>query len=266
MSKTKTIKIKIPRLDRFLINYNGNKYNETKKYLIPLIPDINKYDLICEPYCGIFGFSRALMENNLNNFKGEIWLNDYDETVINMLKQVRDFTEEDIKKYLALIDTYETNEKLTQDKQKPLILARICQTINIHLMGKDKGKTKLNNYHQKFNEYKLFFNKVKFFNLIDSDFLKLIKDSGKKALIFFDPPYFNSSNKGYHKLNFNYNELEYQDGTTLYLNIFEMFKHDDKNTLIFIMNRLDIINYVFKEYLIKEIKYIKSVSVSKTSF
>ena len=43
------------KFDRFLFSYDGNKYKETKKYLIPEF-NINKYqyDIVAELFCGIF--------------------------------------------------------------------------------------------------------------------------------------------------------------------------------------------------------------------
>ena len=60
-------------MNNFIFSYNGNKYLETKKHIFKnnILQNINDYDVICEPFCGIFGFSRVAYENG---FKGEFLL------------------------------------------------------------------------------------------------------------------------------------------------------------------------------------------------
>lgn len=248
-------KIKIKRLDRFLISYNGNKYQETKKYLLPLFKNVHKYDIIAEPYCGIFGFSRAFFET-YNDFQGEIWLNDYDEELIKILEQIKKIEKvEDLKQIEEKLNSYERNEDLTQDSGKNKLLDMITRGINERLKCLHKGKQKIKNYKEKLTEYKSFFDHVKFFNMEALDFIKMVNNTNKKSLIFYDPPYFNSHNKSYCKFNNEEDEKIYFDGTTSYLNIFKDFDNkDNQNTLFFIMNKIDIINYIFQKFKIGEIK------------
>ena len=74
------------RYDRFILNYQGNKYLETKKYFKEL--DIRDYDIIVEPFAGIFGFSRALYEMN-PEYDGVFWINDIDPDLIAFYKQLK---------------------------------------------------------------------------------------------------------------------------------------------------------------------------------
>lgn len=250
-------KEKIKRLDRFLLSYNGNKYNETKRYLLPMIKNIEKYDIIAEPYCGIFGFSRAIFETHKNTFHGQFWLNDYDEELIKVLKQIKEFkTVEDLKKIELKLNSYEKDADLTRDSGKNgMLLDLITRGMNERLKSIKKGKTKIKNYQEKLTEYKSFFDRVKFFNMDASDFVKMVNNTNKKALIFYDPPYFSSHNKGYQKFNNEENIETYFDGTTCYLNIFKDFNDkDNNNTLYFIMNKIDILNFIFERYKISEIK------------
>ena len=69
-------------------------------------------------------------------------------------------------------------------------------------------------------------------------------EKNKSKLIFFDPPYFNSNNTDYQYMTKN---DTYRDGTTIYIDIFNYFKQTN-NKVIFIMNKIDVINYIFKDY------------------
>ncbi len=75
-------------MNNFLFSYNGNKYLEIKKYFVSsnCFKDINDYDIIVEPFCGIFGFSRYYYEKG---FSGEIWLNDINSDLINYYNKMK---------------------------------------------------------------------------------------------------------------------------------------------------------------------------------
>lgn len=98
------------KLDRFLLNYNGNKYNETKKYLSNYL---NKdYDIICEPFCGIFGFSRYFIEYN-QDYKGEIWLNDINKDLIDTMKILQSDPSGLFVELENLLNKYNTDKELS---------------------------------------------------------------------------------------------------------------------------------------------------------
>jgi site-specific DNA-adenine methylase len=105
-------------LDKFVINYNGNKFLETNKYLKGRINNIEEYDIIAEGCCGIFGFTRSLFSGELfeklkNSDKvPEIWLNDINNDLIDFFKvfQQEDGGEE----FLLKIKTF-VNDNFADD-------------------------------------------------------------------------------------------------------------------------------------------------------
>ena len=116
--------------------------------------------------------------------------------------------------------------------------------------GIQKFNTKYNNFLKLKDEYKDFFKRSTFYNLDCEDFLKVIKNK-KNILVYFDPPYFNSNNRNYNSSFIN--KEEYHDGTTFYITILNYFKNSSKPCL-FVLNKIDVINYLFKSYLYKEYK------------
>ena len=234
------------------MNYKGNKYLEAKKHLKDKILEFKNYDIICEPFCGIFGFSRAFLELN-PDFKGEIWINDFDDKLINSIKDIKEKPMETINKLKEEIKKYKIDKELSNDKSKSYLLNNISMAQNERLCNIEKFNNKVNNYIEKINDYKIFFDKVKIFNLEFNDFIKELPKN-KKILIFLDPPYFNSSNTCYDKYinkDTKANE-DYKDGTKLYIDIYELFKKKNKNIkIIMIINKINFINYFFKDWLYK---------------
>jgi len=238
------------RYDRFLLNYQGNKYQETKKHLGDFISTSN-YDIIAEPFCGIFGFSRAYFELK-PDFKGEIWLNDIDKDLIDNLIRLRDEPEKLINEIKEYIEPFENDKSLTETKDKPYIISIIYRGMSGHLMNLKKGNQKIKNHD--ILKYSNFFKNVKFFNMSSDEFINMVyKIDNKHILIYCDPPYFNSNNKGYQKYCSLASKNEYHDGTSLYLDIFKRMKlKKDNIDIMLIMNKLDIINYTFRDYIFLE--------------
>ena len=82
-------------MDRFILNYNGNKYNECKKYLHDV--DYENFDYVCEPFGGIFGFSRFVHTVN-KNFK-KFLINDIDKNIIDFYKELKNDFDATVQKY-----------------------------------------------------------------------------------------------------------------------------------------------------------------------
>lgn len=238
------------KLDRFLLSYNGNKYMETKKYLHDL--DISNYDIITEPFGGIFGFSRAMIELN-PNFKGEIWINDINTDLINILKELKNNSNDFINKVIKEAEKYKTDLEVKQDNNKSNAIKLIFRRINFSCFNLQKGYQKINNYKEKIEEYNSFFEKVKLFNLPFEKFIELLPKK-KKCLIFLDPPYFNSSNTDYDNSEYNKDEDGYRDGTKIYTDIYELFNNNNNKNWkkIFILNKIHFINNFFGKWKFKE--------------
>lgn len=229
-------------MNHFLFNYKGNKYFESKKMFNNF--DFSKYDIIAEPFCGIFGFSRFAYEKG---FTGEFYLNDFNSQLIDLLKQLKDDPDKLLNNLETEINKYKVDKELSSDKNKSYSLGLIAASINEQLCSISKGKTKINNYRKKKDIYKQFFEKVSLYNLDANEFIKQLPKN-KKILIFYDPPYFNSSNTTY-QMHLNKNLDGYNDGTQMYLNIHDNFKNIHHSQII-IINHIAIIHYFFKEYYI----------------
>ncbi len=243
------------RLDRFILSYLGNKYIETKKYLSDDLKQYADYDIICEPCCGIFGFSRAFVEL-VPEFKGEIWLNDINTELINSLNEIKYNPLEVINSIRTESEKYYCDSELSYSKTKSFLLSRTACGVSARLCSLKKANSKLNNYSDKIDEYKIFFDKVKFFNLPYNDFIEKLP-LNKKILIFIDPPYFNSYNLDYQKITSSINKKnEAPDGTSLYIDIYKTFKNDNKFNIIMIINKIEFINYFFEKWNYKDYKGI----------
>lgn len=242
------------KYDHFLINYNGNKYQETKKYYKNLTEQINfkSYDIIAEAFCGIFGFTRAVFEkenfsDDLENTP-EFWLNDIDKNLINTIEILKNNPEEYLNNILEFAKKFETDKEFTafmrtQQKNDDLfyyIVRMTFRNASPNIMNFKKGEIKIKNYLLKSDEFKKLFERVKLFNLDVSEFYeKLPKD--KKILLFLDPPYFNSDNSGYSKYIKDTNEEEIPDGTKIYVDCYHYLENKNMD-VVMVLNNL----YIFR--------------------
>lgn len=232
-------------MNNFILNYKGNKYLECKKFFNDF--DFTKYDIIVEPFCGIFGFSRYAYEKG---FKGEFYLNDLSTDLINVLNELKEDDSKFINNIENELSKYKIDKDLSYDKNKTYALSRICQSRSERLCSIDKGYTKIKNYKNKKTQYDDFFKKVELFNMKSTKFIEqLPKD--KKILIFYDPPYFNSSNTTY-SLYLEKDADGYADVTTLYLNIYENFNNINHDQIL-IINHIEILHKIFKKYFVSSI-------------
>jgi 16S rRNA G966 N2-methylase RsmD len=249
------------KLDRFLFCYNGNKFNEITKMKKKVKLDINNYNIIAEPFCGIFGFSRCVFDEN---FKGEIWLNDLDPLLIEALTilknnpdKIFNIIDEASKKYDELDNKYAKSMRLDKHLNsshdeliKSYILRCMCG-FRGNLLMLNKLKYKLKNYKEKLDDYTLFFKKVKLFNLDYNEFIKLLPNNNK-TLIYLDPPYLNSYNMDYNKFcEKTINENIIKDNTIIYIDILKLLKKL-KTHIIMTINGNALMKYIYNKYLIYE--------------
>jgi site-specific DNA-adenine methylase len=236
-------------LNKFLLNYDGNKFLESKKYLTEEIIKHKNINYVVEPFGGIFGFSRAFKSIN-ENFKGKFLINDINAELIELLKEIKKDPKQVIIKLEEELLIYKDDIELTRSEKISNALKIICRSFQAHFLNIQKGKTKIKNFKLMINDYVDFFKQVEFFNMEATEFLKMVDTKYKKSkLIYFDPPYFNSHNKCYND-NFK-NKNDYHDGTTIYLKIKEYYEKSN-NVLIFVMNKIDIINYIYKDFFYKQ--------------
>lgn len=225
-------------MDRFIINYNGNKYAETKKHLKDL--DVSNYHYICEPFCGIFGFSRYM---SLTNFRGQFLLNDIDSNLIDFYNGLKtDFD--------GTLEKYET-ESAKNEKKKSYILGLIGRA-QFNIFNDKKCLSKFENFKKMKDKYVPFLDRCVFSCLPYDKFIDTLKPTygtDKTYLLFFDPPYIYSHNSTYIYTESFDKKTEHLDESDIYVNLLEYFNNWDS---ILITNKLSILHYLFKAYTFKE--------------
>jgi site-specific DNA-adenine methylase len=237
------------KLDKFVLTYNGNKYREAKKLTFI---DVNDYDIIIEPFCGIFGLSRALLELN-PDYKGEFWLNDIDTELIDFYKQIqaKDYSVIDEHTYPDTMTNKDLNGIIKGMRIPTLIykfsIGNVCSTI--------RGVAKIKNFNANKKDFETFLPKCKFSNQPHTDFLaSLPKD--KRILIFYDPPYLNSTNTEYTKYCEKNGMVDgmrqTKDVTQLYLDIVDSFNGNPQWSHLLIINDCALLHRLYMDYFREE--------------
>lgn len=289
-------------MNNFLFSYHGNKYIESKKYLNEIgsrsiYNDFSQESLnanpsivIIEPFCGIFGFSRAFYEIEIyKKEKAEIRpnfgdvkfiFNDIDSEMIGEYILMKN----DIDKYIddfkndfnslktiakendCIIEVKFKNSrseaeqiiKLTQLEKKlyskgaanPLsrILRFILcgESICKNQISIQKVENKISRFEKKKKIFNDFFQRCEFFNKNFDDFMRgqLLK---RETLIYYDPPYFDSSNKHYNSFVSGIDKsVKYSDNTTLYVDMLKWIYSLNNCYHIMVLNKLCLFDYLIE--------------------
>lgn len=257
-SKTKN------KFDKYPITYQGNKYLETKKYLSNI--NIKDYDIIAEPFGGIFGFCRAMFELN-SNWNGKIYINDIDRDLINFHNKIMTEKGRDelYDKYNPIYEDFKDghDRELTEyiKKSNDPVLKFMARATISTLYRLKNFKSKLNSLKTMSSNYNPLIERLEFFNMNYIDFIDMLNKQDKKILIYHDPPYFSSDNSAYYKLLNDtknnpsicgkYNKIT--DNTGFYVDIYEIMKRTPENIdHICILNKCAILEYIFKPFKIGE--------------
>jgi hypothetical protein len=281
--KNKGEKIK---LDRFILNYEGNKYQETKKHLKDYLK--NDYKYIIEPFCGIFGFSRAHYELYPEADVKYI-LNDINTEHISYLNYIKDnYNKEELFKFLndnninddMSLKEWAKNNKTHLKFKFICSIARGCNN-GLSLLSFSKLIKKIENYESLKHTYNKFFNKVIFYNMELNLFLETIKPIilKEKSFIFYDPPYFDSYNAYYSNMAGKdiiqeglRNFINFRDSSEIYISILH-YCNTLKCSFVLVINSMAILKYIYKDYYIKEypkvyqnLSYYKDISHKKLSY
>jgi site-specific DNA-adenine methylase len=221
-------------MDRFIINYNGNKYNESKKYLCGI--DYSKFDFIVEPFCGIFGFSRFV---SLRDFNGMFLLNDIDKELITFYNELKNNYDDTISKY--------ENEWKENIKPKSYIL-QLMGKAQFNIYNHEKCLIKINNFKEMKDKYRLFLGRCLFHNMDYREFVETLKEKygeNNKYLLYFDPPYIYSHNSTYKYTKDFDNKVEHLDESKIYIDILKYFDNYD---CMLVTNKLCLLDYLFGKY------------------
>lgn len=219
------------RLDKFILAYDGNKYQEVKKYLNLSRIIAKNYDVIAEPFCGIFGFTRAFAEINKNP-DTLYYLNDINTDIINFYKNI---SLDLIKEYLSIINSLPENGLRATDIANPNIRL-ISRGMCLAYFDRHKGIQKCKHFIENWEQWEAFFSRCRFYNLPATEFYALLP---KNTFVFYDPPYFHSECTQYVK------HLDGVDGTQYYIDIYQEMKSRNFDSIL-ITNNIAIISHMYK--------------------
>lgn len=250
----------------FPINYYGNKFNESKKFLNY---NFKEYNFIAEPFCGVFGFSRAIYKNcsddcifimnDINSHLIDIYnyLKDKDVNILynNLQTIIKDFKSKCTNDFK--IKKLCTDLELNSIENKFLYINAINGR---HINFYDR-LLKTVSYLNNFNNSILhnFLKKCIFTNLDYNDFFTKYRDYGK-ILFYIDPPYFDSHNMSYQKSSkeiLDNNRI--YDSSIIYIKIFEFIK--SPVNFILVINKLELLHYLFRIFY--NFEYEKRYNMSR---
>lgn len=238
-------------METFYYSYKGNKRNEIKHIQNLLETHKDSYNKFIEAFGGTCATSRYIYENYKDK---EIYINDInedltffannfykvDDTVISHIKDVvKSITnEQEYKEYYKKASKEKDNETDLIERLTYILFINSCYKINKgyywkqqipKFIGLARVKPKLNNFF-KHNEYQCH-------SYIDT-FKKFEND--EQALIYLDPPYFNTDTEDYC----NNNKEQYSNMWEDIYNLFET----SKCKIIMVVNDNFFMHKVFKRW------------------
>lgn len=268
------------KLNLYPITYYGNKYKETRKYLIKgrfNQYDYKQYDIIMEPFGGIYGFSRAIF----NECKEDtiFLINDINTELIKLHNEFKINDplklKKKILKYCNENNIFEMSDKeyskFIKNNNSDSIEFIYLKFNNIGLHKIKKLKTHIEKNFNNLSTYEKFFENCIFYNMEAFEFLKHINTidyyKGKRKLIFFDPPYFDTCNKNYIQQNNNEISegfINMGDNTGIYINILkEMKNYNDRSDCLMIINKCELLTYLYSNNIYEEYQKIYSMNTGK---
>lgn len=192
--------------NRFLLNWFGSKYIESKKSFNDF--DFSKYDTIIEPFGGSFGFSRYLYFDK-DMKKAKYIVMDTDENLIKFFQHLQKIDiKEFVNEYNNHIIFLKNNYKLKTEKRKNGIMVRRKDVVE-YLKGIENENIK---YMLKNNLLMSPFSRaIELENISCEEMIKenitfLHQDfkqfefsnyDREKTLLYFDPPYLDEYNGKY---------------------------------------------------------------------
>ena len=240
-----------------IIRRIGNKHNDLKHFMQILPLDV---ETVVEPFGGSFAVIKFFYKD-INKYKFHI--NDLDTNLFYIYKHFEDYLEA-----LNIIqETYEKMEGYTYDKA--ITLKKFINELNINDIIKEYIKNnfiirgsmfkwlKSRNYDE--NEKQILINSL----ITNEDYINIFNQykDDDKAFLFIDPPYLFSDNSGYVPQNIEYKHKD-KDMTSIILNILELLK-TSKCKVMLIINKLDILEYLFKDFIKGEYSKIYCLSKKK---
>jgi len=236
-----------------LINRLGNKETDIKcfNHLLPT----NNIKVIVEPFAGSFAVSKYYYKQFENGYQYHI--NDFDEMMYYIYTHIDEYI--DFYKEMKALYIQDYSNGLGVDFLKHIKQMTGVNENLIRYIIKNKfvrgclckfDKQEGFNYNKK--EYDML-KTIRKTNQDYKDILNEYKDI-EEAFLFIDPPYLFSDNSQYIPQN------EDSDMTDILVNILDYLK-TCKCKVMLIINRLKILDYLFKDYIKGE--YTRTYQISK---
>lgn len=223
----------------FIFGRMGNKSTDIKYFIEHLPSDCN---VICEPFGGTFAVSRCVYYDN----KYDKHVNDLDVDLYNIYVDPDKYLKE--KELLLEIANNNKDEngriitkKVIEEMNKSTVITNkkmlkdnfFINGVNARMRKTDKGN----------KEALQLMKTINFYNEDYMTFMSRFIDN-KDAFIFIDPPYLFSDNSSYNP------QLDQKDMTHILVYLLELFNNPTtKCKIMLIINKLDIISYMFNNYI-----------------
>ena len=250
----------------FYFSYIGNKRTEMK-FIMPYLKDL-QFDKVVEPFCGSCAFSLHLaIKEKMNK---QFIINDNDSQLIAFLRNVKEHGSKEFYDYMK--DELKDNSKenfvkhMTEFKAKPDDL-KLYFYYNLHYnFRKGLYSDRIKKFKTDMTKTDLFFKNCEI-NGVDYKIMLEKYKNDTKALLFLDPPYFDSFNSYYKDFQSTKGKGFSRptkskiivDNTQYYIELLEYLK-SCKCKVITILSSSAVIEYLYKDY-IKE-KYKKTYSIT----
>jgi len=255
ISKTEKIKEKKVR-ECGLFGRLGNKTNDIKFFKNYLPLDCDK---VIEPFGGSFAVSRIVY----NDDKYKKYVNDIDPSLIAIYNEPKKYFDlsnklNDIaKKYIIEGSKTVDSKKFFKDVNDDVSIDKDSIFYNYW----KKEKVVRGSLIKCVKNYACsdFIKSMESINFTSDDYLKVVNKFRKdeKAFIFIDPPYLFSDNSQYSSTC----EKGKNDMTMIMVDLLKIIKSDDtKAKIMIIVNDLDLLRYIFNDYIKGDYKRIYQLS------
>jgi site-specific DNA-adenine methylase len=252
-------------MTHFPLVYFGNKRKEVDEILKGV--DVTAYDTIVEPFAGSSAVSFACWQRGFN---GLFVINDTDPMLMKMYEFVR-------KNGITPLFDY-CNENCNEDVWKEHHAKRKDPDRNVFEWFYQRKMTtsygwqkmpkewKVKRITKKMLEFEEFLKTANIHFSCD-DYSNVIEKHKKntKAMIFLDPPYFQSHNQQYHGNLTSHDDIgDYNDGTKMFCDFADLFESKEKIAhVILVVNAPALLVRVYKKFIRSTYLFTYSLNIRR---